>query len=114
MVAEDLMSYIHIESEADQVEVCNENWHSKVCGLSFSFLLVCVCVCARARAIFRLKLFSATLNVVFNGTCSKYYRIAGKFRGRKFRDFVQNQTFRGFNFAISNLQNISLAGKLLS
>ena len=37
------------------------------------------------------------------------YRIAGKFR-----DFVQNQTFRGFNFAISNLQNISLAGKLLS
>ena len=52
MVAEDLMSYIHIESEADQVKVCNENWHSKVCGLSFSFLLVCVCVCARARARF--------------------------------------------------------------
>ena len=49
MVAEDLMSYFHIESEADQVKVCNENWHSKVCGLSFSFLLVCVCVCVRAR-----------------------------------------------------------------
>ena len=24
------------------------------------------------------------------------YRIVGKFRGRKFRDFVQNQTFRDF------------------
>ena len=42
------------------------------------------------------------------------YRIAGKFHGRKFHDFVQNQTFLGFNFAISNLQKLSLAGKLLS
>ena len=42
------------------------------------------------------------------------YRIAGKFCGRKFRNFVLTQTFHGFNFAISDLQKISLAGKLLS
>ena len=58
MVAEDLMSYFHIESEADQVKVCNENWHSKVCGLSFSFLLVCVCVCVRARDFSAKVIFS--------------------------------------------------------
>ena len=42
------------------------------------------------------------------------HNIAEKFRGRKFRDFVQNQTFCGFNFAISNFRNICLVGKLLS
>ena len=28
------------------------------------------------------------------------YRIAEKFRGRKFRDFAEKQAFRGINFAI--------------
>ena len=29
-----------------------------------------------------------------------HYGIAGKFRRRKFHNFVENQAFRGFNFAI--------------
>ena len=34
---------------------------------------------------------------------SLYYRIAGKFHGRKCCNFVQNQTFCGFNFMIRSI-----------